>query len=274
VKPTDFQGFTSVGFTHPTTVRLGFWDRLLDGSALPKDHERIPTVTRKIKKPSKRRSIDVRAGSEAPPVPGVIMPSAVPVLAAKLGERSTGGVEPGNVMMRAVDQAEKPHRPDRSGGKSKNGPAPALRLFCSFSHKDEDLRSQLEVHLKLLQRKGVIASWHDRLIGAGQEWREQISKNLERADLILLLVSADFIASDYCYDIEMTRALERHEVGEALVIPVIVRDVDWSDAPFGKLQALPKNARAVRRWSDRDAAWRSVVEGIKAAAAELGRTKV
>jgi internalin A len=150
---------------------------------------------------------------------------------------------------------------------------PTLRLFYSYSHKDEDLRNQLEIHLTLLQRQGVIASWHDRLIGVGQVWKEEISDNLEQADLILLLVSADFIASDYCYNIEMSRALERHAAGKALVIPVIVRDVDWSDAPFGKLQALPRNGRAVRRWTDRDAAWRNVTEGIKNAAKELQKSR-
>ena len=150
---------------------------------------------------------------------------------------------------------------------------PALCVFLSYSHKDENLRKQLETRLKLLQRQGVIASWHDRLIGAGQEWKEQISRNLEQADIILLLVSADFIASDYCYDVEMARALARHKTGKARVIPVIVRDVDWSDAPFAKLQALPRDGKAVRLWSDRDAAWRNVAEGIKKAAEELRRTR-
>jgi internalin A len=178
------------------------------------------------------------------------MPLAGSLLPTTHGVRLTGGAEPG----------------------SKIRPAPALRLFCSYSHKDEELRKQFEVHLKLLERRGVISSWHDRLIGAGQEWKDQISENLEQADIIVLLVSADFIASDYCYDIEMTRALERHEGDEARVIPVIVRDVDWSDAPFHKLQGLPRNGKAVRLWPDRDAAWRNVVEGIKAAAADLRRT--
>ena len=150
---------------------------------------------------------------------------------------------------------------------------PALRVFLSYSHKDEYLRQQLETRLKLLQRQGVIVSWHDRLIGAGQEWKEQISRNLEQADIILLLVSADFIASDYCYDVEMGGALARHETGKAWVIPVIVRDVDWSNAPFAKLQALPRDGRAVRLWPDRDAAWRNVAEGIKKAAEELWRTR-
>ncbi len=89
----------------------------------------------------------------------------------------------------------------------------------------------------------------------------------------MLLVSADFLASDYCYDVEMTRALERHNAGEAYVIPVIVRDVNWSHTPFAGLQALPRDGRAVRRWPNLDGAWRSVAEGIKTAAMELSKTK-
>jgi internalin A len=103
----------------------------------------------------------------------------------------------------------------------------AVRLFYSYSHKDETLRNKLETHLKLLHRQGLLETWHDRKIEAGAEWKQKIDDNLERADIILLLVSADFIASDYCYEKEMGRALERHEKGEALVIPVIVRDVNW-----------------------------------------------
>ncbi len=146
-------------------------------------------------------------------------------------------------------------------------------MFLSYSRRDENLRKQLETQLKLLQRQGVIASWDDRLIEAGKEWEDQILSNLEKADIILLLVSADFIASDYCYEIEMMHALDRHEEGTARVVPVVVRDVDWSDTPFAKLQALPRDGKAVRLWSDRDAAWRNVVEGIKRAAAELSRTR-
>jgi internalin A len=113
-----------------------------------------------------------------------------------------------------------------------------------------------------LQRQGLLKTWHDRKIEAGAEWKQKIDDNLERADIILLLVSADFIASDYCYEKELQRALERHEKGEAHVIPVIVRDVNWRIAPFAKLQALPKDGRAVQRWRDRNAAWRNVSEGI------------
>ena len=148
-----------------------------------------------------------------------------------------------------------------------------LSLFYSYSHKDEDLRNQLETHLKLMQRQEVITAWHDRLIGAGEEWKHEIDENLERADLILLLVSSDFIASDYCYDEEMTRALQRHDAGKARVIPVIVRDVNWSKAPFAKLQALPKDGKAVTLWPDRDCAWRNVAEGIERAAEELRKAR-
>lgn len=145
----------------------------------------------------------------------------------------------------------------------------AVQLFLSYSHKDESLRNELETHLKLLQRQRLIETWHDRLIGAGDEWKEKIDDNLERAGIILLLVSADFIASDYCYEKEMARALERHEKGEARVIPIIVRDVNWSHAPFTKLQFLPKDGLAVTKWPDKDSAWRNVSEGIEKVAEEM-----
>ncbi|WP_397193101.1 COR domain-containing protein [Nodosilinea sp. FACHB-141] len=139
----------------------------------------------------------------------------------------------------------------------------ALRLFYSYSHKDETLRDELETHLKLLQRQGLIQPWHDRRILPGDDWANDIDDNLNRADIILLLVSSDFIASDYCYDLEMTRAMERHAAGEARVIPIILRPTDWKNTPFSKLQSLPKNAEAVTQWSDRDAAWLNVETGIK-----------
>lgn len=115
----------------------------------------------------------------------------------------------------------------------------------------------------------MVAPWHDRKITAGDEWKGEIDANLERADIILLLVSADFIASDYCYDVEMKRALERYDAGEARVIPVILRDVNWHSAPFGKLQALPKDGKPVRKWPDKDTAWRNVAEGIEKVVEQL-----
>ncbi len=148
-------------------------------------------------------------------------------------------------------------------------PRQAVRLFYSYAHKDERLRNELETHLKLLQRQGLIDTWSDRDIDAGAGWKQQIDENLERAQIILLLVSANFIASDYCYEKEMQRALERDKAGSARVIPVIVRDVSWHSAPFARLQALPKDGKAVTKWADRDTAWRNVAEGIEQAAREI-----
>jgi TIR domain len=122
------------------------------------------------------------------------------------------------------------------------GSATDIKLFCSYSHRDEHLRDELAKHLKLLERQGLVRTWHDRQIGAGDLWKQAIDKNLEEADIILLLISADFLASDYCFDIEMKIALERHAAGKALVVPVILRPVDWQTTPFRMLQALPKMA--------------------------------
>jgi hypothetical protein len=98
----------------------------------------------------------------------------------------------------------------------------------------------------------------------------RIGEELERADIILLLVSPDFLASDYCYDIEMTRAIERHQAGEARVVPVVLRPCDWHDAPFGKLNAAPKDGKPISTWPDLDEALLDVVKAIKAAAARHG----
>jgi hypothetical protein len=144
-----------------------------------------------------------------------------------------------------------------------------IDVFFSYSHKDEELREQLETHLALLKRKGIIRGWHDRRIGAGAEWKDAIDQQLEAARVILLLVSPDFLASDYCYDIEMKRALARRDAGEARVLPIILRDCDWSDAPFAKLQALPREARPVTSWPNRDEAWKNVALGIRAAIEQL-----
>jgi len=151
-------------------------------------------------------------------------------------------------------------------------PALPLRLFISYDHEDDDMREALEKHLASLKRQGFIASWYDRRIIAGEKWAKEIDENLEKADIILLLVSADFIDSDYCYEIEMTRALERDEADEARVIPVILRPVDWDGAPFGKLQALPKDANPVSSWDDPDEAWTDVARGIRQVVEQLRNT--
>ncbi len=144
----------------------------------------------------------------------------------------------------------------------------ALAVFFSYSHEDEALRDELETHLAALKRQGRVRTWHDRKISAGREWAGQIDDNLHSADIILLLVSPPFIASHYCWDVEMIDALKRHEDGEARVIPIILRHADWLYAPFGKLQALPEDGRPVVSWPNRDEAFLNVVEGIRTAIKE------
>ena len=145
-------------------------------------------------------------------------------------------------------------------------------VFISYAHEDEPLRQQLEIHLSLLRRQGLIADWHDRQILAGQEWERDIDEHLEAAAITLLLISPDFLASDYCYGIEMQRALQRHKNGEGVVIPILVRPVDWEGAPFAYLQCLPRDAKAVTEWDNQDAAFRDIAKGIRAAIEQLSST--
>lgn len=141
--------------------------------------------------------------------------------------------------------------------------AKPIKIFYSYSHKDEKYREALDTHLSILKRKQIIDEWHDRKILAGSLWESEIDKNLQDADIILLLVSSDFIASDYCYKKEMEQALERHALKKSIVIPVILRPTDWSDAPFAKLQAIPKDAIPISKWENEDDAWLDVVQRLK-----------
>ncbi len=141
-------------------------------------------------------------------------------------------------------------------------PAGKHELFYSYAHKDEKLRNELEKHLFHLKRLGSIVEWYDRDISAGTEWEYEINAHLNSASIILLLISPDFMASEYCYSTEMTRAMERHEAGEARVIPIILRPSDWKSSPFSKLQVLPTNGRPVTKWQSRDEALVDVARGI------------
>lgn len=138
-------------------------------------------------------------------------------------------------------------------------------VFLSYSHADEALRDQLENHLSGLKRQGVISIWHDRRVGAGEELHGQIHARLDEAEIILLLVSSDFIASDYCFDIEVRRAMERHEAGSACVIPVILRPCDWSGTPFRKLQAIPRDGKPIVKHATLDDGFLDVVQAIRGA---------
>ncbi len=142
-------------------------------------------------------------------------------------------------------------------------------LMFSYSHVDEALRDQLEVQLSMLKRQGLIEPWHDRRIIAGTEFDPAIGAHVETDDIILLLISPDFLASDYCYDKEMVRAMARHNAGEATVIPVILRPCDWHAAPFGKLIATPTDGKAITIWPDRDQAFLEVARAIRKAAEKV-----
>jgi formylglycine-generating enzyme required for sulfatase activity len=137
------------------------------------------------------------------------------------------------------------------------------KIFISYSHKDDEHREALGAHLNILEREQIVEIWHDRRIGVGQEWKNKIHENLESADIILLLVSPDFNNSDYCYDLEMKRALQRNDEGSAIVVPIIVRPCLWTIAPFAKLQAVPTDNQTIDTSLNKDSAWLEVVTKIK-----------
>ena len=148
----------------------------------------------------------------------------------------------------------------------------ALEVFLSYSHQDQAFRSELDKHLSNLKRQGIISSWSDSNIAPGTEWQPQIMTHLNTARIILLLISADFMDSDFCYSIEMTRAIERHRANEARVLPIILRPCDWKGTPFAALQVLPTAGKAVTRWPTHDDAFEDVIQGIRKAIDDLTQT--
>jgi hypothetical protein len=145
-----------------------------------------------------------------------------------------------------------------------------IAAFISYSHRDEEFRNELEVHLAMLRREGLIAVWHDRRITTGTDIDKAISAQLDAAQLILLLVSPYFLASNYCYEHEMARALERHRAHEARVIPIILNPCEWQRAPFGSLRATPPDGRPITKFPNVHDAYQAVVTDIREAIAELG----
>jgi hypothetical protein len=140
----------------------------------------------------------------------------------------------------------------------------SIEVFCCYAHEDAPYLEKLKNHLTLLKRQGLITLWSDTDISPGSNWEQEIEKHLNTANIILLLVSSDFMASDYCYSKEMFRSIERHDRGEAIVIPIILRPVYWQGAPFAKLQALPTGAKPIISsiWHNLDEALVDVVNGI------------
>lgn len=177
--------------------------------------------------------------------------------------RTAPKVEPSGQVGGSQEMEE---RPKKQGDRHSLQPSPrteGYELFYSFSTKDDDLRERLETHLALLRREGLIREWHFRKIPPGAPFKNEIDKHLNTASIILLLVSADFLASDYCYEIEMKRSIERDKQGSAVVIPIILRECDWHTAPFAGLEALPTDAKPITAWEDQDKAFTDVAKGIR-----------
>jgi len=137
------------------------------------------------------------------------------------------------------------------------------KLFISYSHKDEKYLSDFQTHLSVLKRENLVDEWNDNAITSGQEWDQTIKNKLDEADIIIFLVSPDFIASDYIQDIEIEKAIRKYQRGENIIIPVIIRTCAFGSLEISKFQALPKGAKPISKWEDKDEAWLDVVTGLK-----------
>jgi hypothetical protein len=145
-----------------------------------------------------------------------------------------------------------------------------VQVVYSYSHCDARQRTKLSKHLAALKRLNLITDWYDHEIVAGAEWEKEIAQKFEEADVILLLISSNFVDSKYCYDKELAVAMARHEKGEARVIPIIISATHgWQKLPFGKLNPLPYSGKAIPNWTPHDNGWANVAQGVERAMEEL-----
>lgn len=143
------------------------------------------------------------------------------------------------------------------------------RVFVSYARVDELHRARLEVHLKPLVRDGLIDVWSDQAVAAGADWERDIQHRLATADIVILLVTPDFVASEYCFELELPEVLRRHEEEGLCVLPVLVKSVDLVNLPIGRFQGLPTERWPISAWRDADEAWLQVARGVRKAAQEI-----
>ncbi|WP_437594039.1 SIR2 family protein [Sorangium sp. So ce1000] len=219
-------------------------------------HDRVLAILDRMCAPRPRAMTSRGRSILPPPIPDLELPPASSPLGPSYDLSPGPAAFDDTVTMPGAPSASRRERVSEP-------PASPIEVFFSYSQSNRELRDKLETHLAILKRKGVIRGWHDGEIGAGEERDRALVEHLETAKVILLLISADFLASDFCYDVEMQKAIERHNRGEARVIPVILDACDWEGAPFGKLSSLPRGGRPVTSWVNQSEAFTDIAKGIR-----------
>lgn len=148
-------------------------------------------------------------------------------------------------------------------------PQAVVNIFASYAPQDTPLQRGLKEHLRPLQREGLVELWPDRDMSAGTGWEQQSSELLHAAQIILLLVSIDYLNSDYCSGVEMKQALERHERGEVRLLPILLRPCFWNSSPLSKLPVLPSNGKPITTWPNLDEALLDVVQALSQVVDEI-----
>jgi hypothetical protein len=144
-----------------------------------------------------------------------------------------------------------------------------LKLFLSYAHEDRDLVAELRKHLAPLWHEQIVTDWYDLELMPSDEWDHEILSQLESSDLVLVMISADFLASNYAYGRELRVALNLHDQEQLRLLPVIGRNCKWQNLPFARLQTLPEGAVPISSWQNRDDAFVSVVLGVERVAREI-----
>lgn len=137
------------------------------------------------------------------------------------------------------------------------------KIFISYAHKDEELKKQFETHLSGLKRQNVVDVWDDRQVLIGEKWDEKIKNKLLTSDIVIFLISSDFLASEYINEVEIKETILRHKNNEVLIAPIFLRPCDFESSILSGFQGVPRDAKFITTWSDKDSAFLEVINELK-----------
>jgi hypothetical protein len=138
-----------------------------------------------------------------------------------------------------------------------------MNAFVSYSHQDAAMLDLLHKHLSQLQRDKIITTWTDRDIDTGAPLNPTIAAALTKSKLFLALLSPDYLASHYCYDVEFNKAQERQDKGDLIIVPIIIEPCDWLNSPFSQLKAVPRDGKPISTWDNRNTAFLDVIQNLR-----------
>ncbi len=255
----------------PLRLRYDADTRVGSSGGLVLDQRLAPVALHHVGEPGSKLKASYNQGIPLPLIHAALEASGGPPRVFRASGPSSGAAESA---VESVEKSIEPRTPPMDSDDTASRGGPPL-LFYSYAREDEDLRRQLALHIKLLERQKILRTWYDGNIEVGGESDAEIQRRLREADIILLLASPEYLGSDELWSREVEIALDRHDKRQARVIPIVLRSVVWDNTPFSHLQRLPRDRRPIadRSKPGRDQAFAEIAGAIREIAAKITKDR-